>query len=72
MMKLLLGIFIEVCIAVSLAGIILALVVPVLNMSGAIDYRELTATVVIVGVLVAAVAVALFRPGSAIHRYFKR
>jgi hypothetical protein len=72
MPKLLLSIIIEACVAVSVAGVILALVVPALKSSDSVGDRDPAAMVVIVAVLVAAIAVALFRPGSAIHRYIKR
>ena len=71
MLKLLLGVVIEVFVGVSLAGLILALAIPLLNrddLQGAND----STTTVIISVLVGAVAVALLRPGSAIHRYLKR
>lgn len=72
MSKLLLGVFIEVFVAVSLAGIVLALVIPVLNRAGSAGVGDPAGTVVIVGVLVAAVAIAVLRPGSAVRRYVKR
>lgn len=72
MSKLLLGVFIEVFVAVSLAGIVLALLVPVLNRSGWAGSGDPEGIVVIVGVLVAAVAIAVFRPSSALRRYVKR
>jgi hypothetical protein len=72
MLRLLFYVFIEVLIAVSLAGVILALAIPALNRSGSVGQRDPATTIIIGGVLVAAVAVALFRPGSAIHRYIKR
>ena len=72
MTKLLLGMLIEAFIAISLAGVILALVVPALSLYDSASQPDLAATIVIVGVLVAAVAAALFRPGSAIRRYFER
>lgn len=72
MSKLLLGMFIEVFIAVSLAGILLALVVPALGSLEPAAQPDVKTTLVMVGVLVAAVAAALFRPGSAIRRHFDR
>ena len=71
MPKLLFSMFIEAFIAVSLAGVILALLVPALSLVGSAGQPDLTGTIIIVGVLVAAVATALFRPGSAIRRYFE-
>lgn len=72
MFKLLLGVFIEVFVAVSLAGIVLALLIPVLNRSGSAGAGDRAGIVVIVGVLMAAVAIAVFRPGSVVRRYVKR
>ena len=72
MLKLLLSIIIEAFVGVSLAGIILALLIPALGLSDSVGRRDLTVISIIVGVLVATVAVALFRPGSALHRYVKR
>jgi hypothetical protein len=72
MLKLLLGVLIEVVIAVSLAGAILALLVPALSLTQAAGKGDVRVIVAVVGVLLASVAVALFRPGSAIHRYIKR
>lgn len=72
MFKLLLGIALEAFVAISVAGIILALVIPALNQTGAADRGDATASIVIVGVLVAAVAAAVFRPGSALRRYRER
>ena len=72
MLKLLLGVLIEVFIAVSLAGAMLALVIPALSLSQAVGKGDVRVIVAVVGVLLASVAVALFRPGSAIHRYIKR
>jgi hypothetical protein len=72
MLKLLLGVVIEVCVAVGLAGLILALAIPLLNRSALIGANDLKGTIIITGVLVGAVAVAVFRPGSTIRRYCKR
>jgi hypothetical protein len=71
MLKLLLGVVVEVLIAVALAGAILALAIPLMNRYALANGNDLTSRVVITAVLVGAVAVALFRPGSAIHRYIK-
>jgi hypothetical protein len=69
MLKLLLGVVIEVFVAVSMAGLILALAIPLLNRNDLLGSHDITARTIIIGVLVGAVAVALFRPGSAIRRY---
>ena len=72
MLKLLLGVLVELFIAVSLAGAMLALLIPVLSLSQAVGKGDVRVIVAVVGVLLGSVAVALFRPGSAIHRYIKR
>jgi hypothetical protein len=72
MLKLLLGIVVEVLVAVGLAGLILALAIPLMNRNGLMNGNDLASRVVITAVLAGAIAVALFRPGSAIHRYIKR
>jgi hypothetical protein len=71
-MKLLLNVIVEVIIGVSLAGVVLAVAVPMLHSADLLGANDLTPTIVIVGVLVGAVAIALFRPGSAIHRRIRR
>jgi hypothetical protein len=70
-MKLLLSVIIEVIIGVSLAGVVLAVAVPMLHSANLLGANDLTSTIVIVGVLGVAVAIALFRPGSAIHRHIR-
>jgi hypothetical protein len=69
MWKLLLGVVIEVFVGISLAGLILALAIPVLNRHDLLGADVITARIIIIGVLVGAVAVAILRPGSAIRRY---
>ena len=71
-MKLLLGVLIEICVGVSVAGGILALLIPALSRSDALGERDRAAIAAVVGVLIVSVVVALFRPGSAIRRYAKR
>ena len=72
MSKLLLGMFFEVFIAISLAGILLGVAIPALRSLESAAQPDVTTTLVVVGVLVAAVATALFRPGSAMRRHFDR
>ena len=72
MLKLLLGVGIELLVSTMVAGLILALVIPLMNRSNLADGNDVTSQIVITGVLIGAVAIALFRPGSAIHRYIKR
>ena len=72
MLRLLLGVVVEVALATLLAGLILAAAIPLLNRGGLVTVGDLTSTIVIVGVIVGALAIALFRPGSAIRRHRKR
>ena len=69
MLKLLLGLVIEVFVGVLLAGLILALAIPLLNRNDLAD--DVASRIIIVSVLAGIIAVALFRPGSAIRRYLK-
>ena len=72
MLKLLLGVVGEALVAVLVAGLMLGLAIPALNRGGIIAAGDDTVRILIIGVLVLALAVALFRPGSAIHRHIKR
>ena len=72
MRKLLLGIVVEVLVATMLAGLVLAIAIPVLNRGGVMAIGDAASTGIIIGVLFASLAIALFRPGSAIHRHVKR
>lgn len=72
MLKLLLGVLVEVLVAMFFAGLIVALAIPLLHRSGLAAVGDAAMRIVIIGVCVAALAVALFRPGSAIHRHIKR
>ena len=71
MLKLLLGVVIELLVSTMVAGLILALAIPLLNRSNMVGANDATARIMIIGVLIGALAIALFRPGSAIHRYIK-
>lgn len=72
MLKTMLGVVIEIVVAAATAGLMLALVVPLLTRNHLMGANDVSTRAVITGVLVAAVALALFRPGSAIHRHIKR
>jgi uncharacterized membrane protein len=71
MLRFLLGVAIEVCVGVLVAGLILALAVPLLTRFNP-EAAAAVSRILIVGVFVSALAIALFRPGSAINRYMKR
>jgi len=72
MRRLLLGVVVEVLLATMLAGVVLATAIPLLNRGGVIATGDATSAGIIFGVMFVALTIALFRPGSAIHRYVKR
>jgi hypothetical protein len=72
MIKLALLVLAEAAIGVALAGVVLAIIIPLLLRFGWIAPGGAAGTAAIVAVLVMAVAVLLFRPGSAINRYTRR
>jgi hypothetical protein len=74
MVKLLFSVILEAIVGISLSGLILAVVVPLVH-----RYRPLQAadgdivpTAVIVAVILCVTAAVLFRPGSAINRWIRR
>ncbi len=69
MLKLLLGVLVEAIVGVSLAGLILAVVVPVMNHYQSVRAGNVMAIGVIAGVIVCVTALVLVRPGSAINRW---
>ena len=72
MLKLVLGVILELLVGTMIAGLILALAIPMLKRTDVANASDVTSQIIITSVLIAAVAIALFRPGSAIHRYTKR
>jgi hypothetical protein len=72
MRTLLLGVIIEVFVGVAFAGLILALAIPLMNRTAGVAATGVAARAVIIGVLALSIAIALFRPGSAIRRHMKR
>lgn len=72
MLKTLLSVVVEVLVAAAIAGLLLAVVVPFLTRTDVVGANDIRSQVVITGVLVGAVVLALFRPGSAIRRRMKR
>ena len=72
MVKTMLGVVGEILLAAALAGVLLAVVVPFLTRADLMGANDLSTRGVITGVLVGAVAIAIFRPGSAIRRHMKR
>jgi hypothetical protein len=71
MIRLLLGVLVEAIVGFSLAGLILAVVVPVLNHFRAIRNGDVIPAGIVAGVVVCVVAVVLARPGSAIKRWLR-
>ncbi len=74
MVKLLFSVILEAIVGISLSGLILAVVVPLVH-----RYRPLQAGdgdivpgAVIVAVFLCVTAAVLFRPGSAINRWIRR
>ena len=72
MRNLVVGVVIELFVAVAFAGLILALAIPLLNRTAEVAANDVRASVIIAGVLGLSVAIALFRPGSAIRRHIRR
>lgn len=72
MLKLLLGVAVEVSVGVMFAGLILALAIPLLNSTDAGAAHDTTTRLITMSVLASAVALAVLRPGSAIRRYTHR
>jgi hypothetical protein len=72
MLKTLVSVVVEVLVAAAIAGLLLAVVVPVLTRTEVVGANDVLTQVVIIGVLVGAVALALFRPGSVIRRRMRR
>ena len=66
--KLLRNLIVEAVVGISLAGLVLAVVIPMLNRYRP-DAGESAAAVVIVGVVVVIVGAVLLRPNSAINRW---
>jgi hypothetical protein len=71
MLKILLGVALEVCAAMLIAGLILALAIPLLSRFSQ-GGTVVLARPLIIGVLACAVAIALFRPGSTMNRFFRK
>ncbi len=71
MNKLLFSVIVEAIVGISLAGLVLAIVVPALSRYRP-DAGDSTAAIVIVAVLVGVVAAVLLRPNSAIKRWRRR
>jgi hypothetical protein len=71
MIRLLVGVLVEAVVGFSLAGLILAVVVPVLNHVRATRNGDLMPAGIVAGVVVCVVVIVLARPGSAINRWLR-
>ncbi len=72
MRRLLLGVVVEVFVGVAFAGVILALAIPLMNRTADVAANDAMARAVILGVVALSIAIAIFRPGSAIRRHIRR
>ena len=72
MIKLLLSIILEAIVGISLAGLILAVCVPLLRRYAPDQAPDGMPAAVIIAIIVGAVALVLFRPRRAINRWIRR
>lgn len=72
MLKLLFSVILEAIVGISLAGFLLAVIVPVLNYDRPTDAGSALPAIVIVAVIVLVTTCVLFRPNSAINRWIRR
>ncbi len=72
MRNVVLGVVVEVLVSVATAGLMLAVLMPLLIRNDLVGTNDIAARGVITAVLGGAVVLALFRPGSAIRRRHKR
>jgi hypothetical protein len=71
MIKLILSVLVEAVLGLAVAGIALAIAVPLMIRNELLTSGELPTSILVTGVIVCAVAVMLFRPGSALRRSAK-
>jgi hypothetical protein len=72
MVKLLFSVLLEAGVGISLAGVLLAIAVPVVNRYRPTTVEDSTTAVIIGAVIAGVTAMVLFRPGSAINRWRRR
>ncbi|HKY21487.1 MAG TPA: hypothetical protein VJM31_09730 [Vicinamibacterales bacterium] len=72
MLRLLATVLAEVVVGLTIGGIVLALAIPALHHYGLIATGDLAGAIVITLVLVATIGAMMFRPNSAMNRYFRR
>ena len=68
MRNVVLGVVVEVLLAVATAGLLLAVLIPQLTRTDLVGANDVAARAVITVVLVGAVSVAILRPGGAIRQ----
>lgn len=71
MLKLAVLVLLEVMLAITVAGVVLAILVPVLIRYELIAIGDFTGSIVIAGTILVTIGAMLFRPGSAVNRYGK-
>ncbi len=72
MAKLFLAIVFEIVLALGVAGVLIAIVIPLMVHADLMQPGDFTAAAIILAILTLAIAVALFRRGSAIRRHADR
>ena len=68
MMPLIARLVVEIILGFCVAGVLLAIIVPLLTWAGWIRTGDATGALVIGGTIVATIAMMVFRPGSALNR----
>lgn len=71
MLKLAVRVLLELILAITIAGVVLAILVPLMIRYELIAAGDLAGSIVIAGVILTAIGAMLFRPGSALNRYDK-
>jgi hypothetical protein len=72
MAKLLFSVLIEALVGISLAGLLIAIIVPVMNRYRTTNIEDSTGAIVVGAVIAGVTALVLLRPGSAINRWRRR
>lgn len=71
MLKLAVLVLVEVMLAITVAGVVLAILVPLMIRYELIAVGDLAGSIVIAGIILAAIGAMVFRPGSALNRHGK-
>jgi len=72
MARLILAVALEILVALIVAGVLVAIVIPLMIQTELMHPGDAAGTIVVIGMVLIAVATALLRPGSAIHRHSQR